>query len=105
MSEREIVRNVLESIHAGDWPKTLDDLFAHLRALRESVPVEWQNSIEIEFDYDSYNVGIGWLLIYYDSPETDGQMAERLARHEGFVREQRARDLRQLVALKAKYEA
>ena len=105
MNERQTVRNEVHSIHADEWPNTLDELFAHLRALRESVPVEWQNSIEIEFEYDSWDGGAGYLEIYYDCPETDEHMAERIASDANDRREVRERDLRQLAALKIKYEA
>ncbi len=46
--------------------------------------------------------------IYYDRPETDAEMAERLRleaeSHERYAREAKARDLEQLAALKRKYE-
>ncbi len=90
--EREVVRNELENIHADGWGNTLDELISHLRAIRESAPAEWQSAIEIEFEYDSYDGGTGWLEIYYNCPETDAQMAERIANPESYEREARERD-------------
>ena len=102
MSERKTTRVEVETIFAGDYPNTLSEFIAILCAHRESVPEKWRESAGVEFGGGD---DFAWIEIYYDRPETDEQMAKRMAGYVDRTREARERDLRQLAALKAKYEA
>lgn len=102
---REQRKVEVATIHRDDWPDSLDGLIQHLDALRQTVPLDHQPGVVVEFDYDSYDGGAGWLVIYYTRPETDEEMAERVERSNAYRRDQENRERYQLAQLKAKYEA
>jgi len=82
-----------------DGTTKLDDLLKQLTAVREHVPIEYWDNIEIhvESDYDS---SYTYTTLFYLRPETDEEEKLRLAQSAAHTEQLRAYKRRQLEALK-----
>lgn len=80
-------------------PDTLIELKLLVDNALASVPPEYRDKIEIGRSFDS-----GYLLAYYERPETDKEREARELGHKRDLVEQEARERRQLERLKEKYE-
>ncbi len=107
MSEREIVRVSLLSLHirdyGSDWPETLDGLISKLHRARELVPAEHRGVIKVDADFDHYEGGPGWVDIFYDRLETDEEITTRKENEAQYARENEARERLELSRLRDKY--
>lgn len=81
-----------------DFREWLDGVIA-------GIPDEHLSGARIDIETESsYDVGYSTVDVYYERPETDSEQMERESAEARRISNQRANDLRQLAALKAKYE-
>lgn len=92
----------------GEWPPTdATECVAWFAGKLDAIPAEYRETAKVEIESvasyeDSHYARI---VIHYYRPETDDEMASREAQELGCQEAQKARELRTLAALKAKYES
>ena len=95
-----------EQYDGGEWPPTdATECVAWFSGKLEAIPAEYRATAKVEIESvasyeDSHYAHI---VIYYDRPETDDEMAAREAEELRHQEAQKAQELRTLAALKAKY--
>lgn len=112
MAERRTVRvSVFDGEqYDGSWPSPeyeskLVDVIAWFETILETIPEEYRDVARCRIDSASGYEGshYGHIEIEYYRPETDAEMARRIAAEKAAAAEREAQDLATLRALKAKY--
>jgi hypothetical protein len=101
MSERRGVTETLFRISAYDADRSLADFVKFVADALSSVPVEYRDTaqFEVESGYDEPS----YVHAYYTRPETDEEMAKRLAQHAAYAADRERQERVMLASLKAKY--
>lgn len=87
-------------------PDSVGDVIDWLTKLLASIPAEHQASARFEVEsYSEYDSDKAVVRVTYTRPETDEELAERIAEEKERRQRNEAQERRQLDALKAKYEA
>ena len=96
-----------EEQYADGWPpEDANEFIAWLVEKINSIPEEHRATAKIEIDTtSSYGDTYANLAIKYNRPETDEEEERREGQEKGIRENQKARELRQLETLKAKYES
>ena len=89
----------------GEWPPTdATECVAWFAGKLESIPAEYRATAKVEIEsVPSYEDSYARIVIRYDRTETDDEMATREAKERQLQEAQKARELRTLAELKAKY--
>ncbi|WP_428491629.1 hypothetical protein [Rhodopila sp.] len=88
---------------SGDMPgEKLGDVIMWFQEKLKSVPLEYREIAEVEFNTDEYSTSI---RITYERPETAEERAEREGREKADLERHRLKELDTLRRLKLKYES
>jgi hypothetical protein len=90
----------------NDLPETIDGWITWLEKAKAEAPEQYRNHLNcvLSFDRGHWDEGDSASLdIWYDRPETDAEMTERVGRGLAYVRENAEAERRQYKALKAKF--
>lgn len=103
MKKRRILLETLLHWNFGSevFNMPISDFLRCINDALEAVPDEYKNVVTIENDY---SCECGGIMICYQRPETDEELAERLARERERHDQTRAEELAMLARLKQKYE-
>ena len=89
-----------------EWPpKELEGCIAWLQAKLEIIPPKYRKTAQIEFDsVENFGGSYARIRIHYLRPETAEELEARERQEKAVQSRIRARELKQLAELKAKYE-
>ena len=96
-----------EEKYDGEWPPTsAPECVAWFTKKLETIPLEYTATATVEIDsVDRYEgTSYAHIVISYNRPETDDEVADREKEELRRQEAQKALELRSLAALKAKYE-
>lgn len=106
---RKVVQVSVRSVR--DWsfdemPDSIDGWIAWLNAARSEVPLEYRDDLKCVLQYEPGSRDEGdrsELAVWYERPETDDEMRERVGRGIAYVRSEQLAERRAYEALKAKF--
>lgn len=108
---REMVRVTVRDVghySFNDLPTTIPEWIEWLNRAHEDTPEEYRDRIKCELQWDAgyYDSGdSASLVIWYDRPETDAEMTERVNRGIAHVRSSETSERAMYEALKRKFES
>jgi len=106
---RQIVQITVEDVGSYRFdrmPDTLDGWIEYLGDIKAKIPAEYLDTHQVKLEYESgyYDSGdSASFKVWYERPETDAEMIERVGRGIAYVRDSADNERRQYEALKRKF--
>jgi hypothetical protein len=107
---RQIVQVSVEDVGSYQFdstPDTIDGWLEYLAEIKAKIPAEHFSSHRVQLEYERgyYDEGdSASFKVWYERPETDAEITARVERGIAYVRQNADNELRQYLALKAKFE-
>lgn len=102
MTERQIKKHHLRTFTGSEFDMSADELLRVVKEMQAETPQEFRSTIRVV--YEAYwSDDPAEIAFYYFAPETDEEMAERIARDGRRLQETAQHELAILARLRAKY--